>query len=100
VYQYDADPRVRVDGSGGYTVTAADGEAVQVRYDGSGWGAYTGPDLEPVTTDAGPVARCGDPDGVFAALIGTPYRTATRADVGRPDAAEVTAMLNDPVDGW
>jgi hypothetical protein len=73
---------------------------VRVLCDGSGWGAYTGPDLEPLTTDAGPVTGYGDPDDVFAVLVGGPYRAASRTDLGRPDAAELTAMLNDPVDGW
>ena len=93
MYQYDDDPRVRVDGSGGYTVTT-DGGTRDVRYDQrNGWALYVDGNKQVTNGYA-------DPDDVFRLVLGTPYRTATRADVGRPDAAEVTAMLNDPVDGW
>jgi hypothetical protein len=70
VSRYDHDPRVTRRGSG-YTVQLSTQAVHVLETDVLGWGAFTGPNLDMLLTDAGPLVGVATADEVIGALLQT-----------------------------
>ena len=87
------DPRLVADGNGGWIVTTEDG-ILHILHGGTGWGIYTGPDLELVfTPDGQPVTGVAEPQELIAALL------AADDGVINAQAAQASTDEHDDSDG-
>jgi hypothetical protein len=68
VSRYDHDPRVTRRDSG-YTVQLSKRTVYVLDADVLGWGVYTGPNLDLVFTDAGPLLGAATADELIGALL-------------------------------
>ena len=66
--RYDNDPRVTRRGSG-YAVQVANQTVYVLDADILGWGAYTGPNLDLMFSDAGPLLGAATADELIGALL-------------------------------
>lgn len=83
--EYHNDPRVRVDGSGGYTIHSA-GTTQHVRYGENGWAMYA-EDGTTLITDG-----YGSPDDLFRDTIGAPHRLSQDEDDDFPGYRDATHL--------